>query len=83
MEKITHGIKSKNAKYIFRETSFGISEKNGKLLVGIDPRTGKYTFIGGEVEEGKAKEEALKREFMEEIGITIKNIKEFITIDCY
>ncbi len=83
MEKITHGIKSKNTKYIFRETSFGISEKNGKLLIGIDPRTGKYTFIGGGVEEGKAKEEALKREFMEEIGITIKNIKGFITIDCY
>lgn len=66
MKKIILGKKDNNLKYDLRETSFGICSKDGKLLVAIDSRINKHTFIGGGVEKGETQKEALKREFIEE-----------------
>ncbi len=83
MEIITIGEKDKSKKYDFRETCFGIYVKNNEVLVTIDPKRNQYTFIGGGIEPNESHEETLKREFLEEVGIKIKDIKEFITIDCF
>jgi 8-oxo-dGTP diphosphatase len=83
MEIIKIGEKDKSKKYDFRETCFGIYVKNNEILVTIDPKRNQYTFIGGGIESGESHEETLKREFLEEVGIKIKDIKEFITIDCF
>ena len=83
MKKLTIGKKDEAKKYDFRETCFGIYVKNNEILVTIDPKRNQYTFIGGGIEPNESHEETLKREFLEEVGIKIKNIKEFITIDCF
>ena len=81
MEKIIIGEKEINKKYDFRETCFGICEKDGKLL--LVNKNNQYSLIGGGIEQNETKEECLKREFLEEAGCKIKNIKELITIDCF
>lgn len=35
----------------------------------------KYGFIGGEIEKGETKEEAIRRELQEELGLIPKNLK--------
>ena len=82
MRKITIGEKFKDIKG-FRETCFGLYVKDEKILVTYDKKHNQYTFIGGGIDEGETKHETLRREFLEEVGIKIKNIKHFITIDCY
>lgn len=81
MKKIKIGIKKTGVEYDFRETCFGIVHKDGKFYV--TSKKGEISLIGGGIEVGESQEETLKREFIEEAGLTIKNIKEFITIDCY
>ena len=83
MEKIILGNKDENLKYDFRETCFGLYMKDNKILVTYDKKNDQYSLIGGGIEEGENKEDTLRREFLEEVGIKIKNIKEFITIDCF
>ncbi len=83
MKKIIMGNKDKNLKYDFRETCFGLYIKDNKILVTYDKKYNQYSLIGGGIEEGEKKHDTLKREFLEEVGIKIKNIKRFITIDCY
>ena len=81
MKTITLGSKF-NVKHGFRETCFGIVVKDNKLLVSYDKKYNQYTLVGGGIEPGETQEETLHREFLEEIGVTIKNIQSFITIDC-
>lgn len=83
MRKIILGKKDKDLKYDFRETCFGIYIKDNKILVTYDKKHSQYSLIGGGVEKNETKHETLKREFLEEAGIKIKNIKHFITIDCF
>ena len=80
MERIVLG-KKKNIKYDFRETCFGIVYKNHKFYVS--EKNNEISLIGGGIESNETHTETLKREFMEEAGLTITNIKDFITIDCY
>jgi 8-oxo-dGTP diphosphatase len=40
----------------------------------------KYEFPGGKIEAGETKEDALKREILEELKMEIYDLKEFITI---
>ena len=80
MKKIRLGTKSKNISYKFRETCFGIVEKDNEFYV--TEKDGEISLIGG-VEEKETQEETLKREFMEEVGLIITKINPFITIDCY
>ena len=81
MAKIIIGEKLENVKYDFRETCFGICLKNNKLV--LVKKKGQYSFIGGGIENGESYEDCLKREFIEESGYSIQDIKPFVTIDCF
>ena len=81
MEKIIIGIKKENIKYDFRETCFGIVYKDNQFY--LTEKNGQISLIGGGVVENETHIETLKREFIEEAGLTIKDIEEFVTIDCY
>lgn len=52
-----------------------LMRKNGDVLLGQRPKgkpySGYWEFPGGKVEKGESIEAALKREFFEELGITI------------
>lgn len=81
MEKIIIGNKQDNINYQFRETCFGIVEINDEFY--LTSKNNELSLIGGGLEQNEDHFECLKREFMEESGLTITSIKEFITIDCY
>ena len=81
MEKILIGEKINGKKYDFRETCFGICIRNGNML--FVKKNEQFSFIGGGIEAGETHEECLKREFVEESGYEILNIKPFVTIDCF
>ncbi len=52
--------------------------KNGKVLLGKRKNahgTGSWAFPGGHLEYGESWEDCVKREVMEETGITVKNIR--------
>ena len=83
MDKIIIGKKQNNLKYDFRETCFGIYIKDGKALVTYDKKYNQYSLIGGGIEDNESFKDTLEREFIEEVGIKIKNIKPLFTIDCY
>lgn len=82
MEKITIG-KPFNTKFDFRETCFGICEKDGKMLLTQKLQKNEYSLVGGGIENGESHTECLIREFKEESGYSIKNIKELCIVDCY
>ena len=81
MNKLVIGTKDNNIKYAFRETCFGIVEKNNEFYITL--KDGNYSLIGGGIESNESHLECLKREFIEEAGLRIKSIKELCTIDCY
>ena len=68
---------------IIRPLALCIVKNNDKVLVmdGYDPKKDQefYRLLGGGIEFGETGEEALKREFQEELGTGLENIK-FITI---
>lgn len=81
MKKIRLGVKKRNLKYDFRETCFGIVYKNNEFY--LTSKKGELSLIGGGVEENETHKETLKREFIEESGLVVKEVSDFITIDCY
>ena len=81
LEKIIIGEKFEDKKYDFRETCFGICIKDDKML--LVKKKGQFSFVGGGIEKGETHEECLKREFIEESGYQLLDIKPFITIDCF
>ncbi len=81
MKKITMGEKIENKKYDFRETCFGIVEKDEKLY--CTEKENEISLIGGGIEKGETHLECLKREFMEEAGCKIISIEELCVIDCF
>ena len=62
-----------------------IIKHNGRLLAGSGydkiKKESFYRLLGGGIEFGEKSEEALKREFMEELGTGIENIKYLTTIE--
>ena len=81
MKKITIGKKHQNLQYYFRETCFGILVKEDKLY--CTEKNNEISLIGGGLEKNESHEDCLKREFLEEAGCFIKNIKELCTINCF
>lgn len=81
MVKIVIGDKSKFKNYDFRETCFGLNFKEEKALLIYDKTN--YSLVGGGINENESHKECLIREFKEEIGYSIKNIKPLFTIDCF
>lgn len=79
--KIVVGEKDETKKYDFRETCFGICEKDGKIAVVYDKN--QYSLIGGGIDEGETKEETILREFKEEVGYNIEVVEHLCTIDCF
>ena len=70
-----------NTKFDFRETCFGIVKNGNKML--FVKKKGQYSLVGGGIEQGEKFEDCLKREFLEEAGMTITNIKPLVCVDCF
>ncbi len=81
MKKIKLGTKKRNINYDFRETCFGIVFKDN--IFYLTEKSNEISLIGGGIEEKEEHLECLKREFIEEAGLTIINYHEFLTIDCF
>ena len=80
MKTITIGEVFKD-KYSFRETCFGIVKNGNKIL--LVNKHNQLSLVGGGLEKGETFKECLKREFREESGYNIIDIKDLICIDCY
>lgn len=83
MKTIILGKKFNDKKFDFRETCFGICERDGKLLLTKKIKKNEIAMVGGGVEPNETHEECLKREFMEESGYEVTKVTELCTIDCF
>ena len=65
----------------FRETCFGIYEKDNKIL--LVKKDNQYSLVGGGIESGESVEQCLRREFLEETGYLLNKIEPILVVDCY
>ena len=75
--------KEENVKYRKRPGAYAIIVNNIDNKVGIVTDGNAYFYLGGGIEKGETKLEALKRELIEESGYLIKNVEEFKQIGSY
>ena len=71
------GNKKENIEYRKRPGAYAIIINKNDDKVGIVTNGAEYFYLGGGIEKGETKLEALQRELIEEAGYSIKNIKEF------
>ena len=71
------GNKKENIQYRKRPGAYAIIINKNDDKVGIVTNGAEYFYLGGGIEKGETKLEALQRELIEEAGYSIKNIKEF------
>ena len=83
MKKIVIGEKFTDIKFDFRETCFGICERDGQILLTHKVNKNEIAMVGGGVEKGESHKDCLCREFMEESGYTVLEIKELCSVDCF
>lgn len=83
MKTITLGEKFVDKKFDFRETCFGICERDNKILLTKKIKKNEIAMVGGGLENGESHHECLKREFIEESGYTVESIEELCTVDCF
>lgn len=83
MKTIILGEKFVNQKYDFRETCFGICERNGQILLTKKTKKNEIAMVGGGIEKGETHEDCLSREFLEESGFAIESINELCVVDCF
>ena len=81
MKKIQIGNEFKNGDYEYRETCFGIYEKDNKLY--LTEKNNEISLIGGGIEKNESYFDCLRREFLEESGCMVKESQELYIIDCY
>lgn len=72
-----------DVKYNSRNVCYGIVIKDGKILVSYSPKNQTYSLPGGGIEEGETPFDAIKREFMEEIGYEVVNAEHLVDVHCY
>lgn len=77
------GSKEKNIEYKKRPGAYAIIINKNDDEIGIAKVEDELFYLGGGIEEGETKLEALRRELIEETGYTIKNIKEFEEVGSY
>lgn len=70
------GDKDNNIKYKKRPGAYAIIVRKEDNKIGIVTDGFDYFFLGGGIENGETKIEALNRELIEESGYLIKNVKE-------
>lgn len=80
-EVITVGKPFEGIKFGFRETCFGITKVGNKYL--FTQKNAELSMVGGGVEAGETHAETLKREYLEESGFKVKDVKHFIDVDAY
>lgn len=71
------GSKEENVEYRKRPGVYAIIVNKDNDKIGIVTDGEDYFYLGGGIENGETKLEALKREMIEEVGYSIKNIREF------
>lgn len=71
------GSKEENIEYRKRPGAYAIIINKDDDKVGIVTDGKAYFYLGGGIENGETKLDALKRELIEEAGYSLKNIKEF------
>jgi len=71
------GSKEENIEYIKRPGAYAIILNSNNDKVGIVTAKNDYFYLGGGIEKGETKLDALRRELIEEAGYSIKNIREF------
>lgn len=77
------GNKEENIEYKKRPGAYAIIVNKNDNKVGIVTDDTGYFYLGGGIEEGETKLEALKRELIEESGYTITNIQEFDSVGSF
>lgn len=82
MKKFVIGKPFEN-KFNFRETCFGICEKDSKILLTQKLNKNEISLVGGGIEDGETHTDCLNREFIEEVGYKIKSLKKLCEVDCY
>lgn len=71
------GNKEENVEYRKRPGAYAIIVNKNDDKIGIVTDGKDYFYLGGGIENGETKLEALKRELIEESGYSLKNIREF------
>ena len=62
-----------------RHSAYGIYVADGKILLILNPRSKRWEFPGGGLEEGEGILQALHREFTEETGLSIYGKTRLLT----
>lgn len=76
MPILTFGSKLENLTYKKRKGAYAVVfENHSRMRLGLIRANHHYFLLGGGIEEGETAEQCLRREILEEIGYTIKNIK--------
>lgn len=64
-----------------RHACRGIVVSDGKVLLSYETKNNKYMIPGGGVEDGESYAECCERELLEETGMKVKAIEEYLEIE--